>query len=136
MTSQTNGDSEREWQLATHWGDKADEYGQAAQRMRIVAGRLRFELTALHDLFGPIRNLHTTGTWQGNAATLSRRRLDAHEDRHNSAVRAINGIADDLDTEASAADHQATQARQNETYYRQQATRIDVEAGAFDDVYI
>jgi len=131
----TSPNIEYQLEQASYWNGKADDYGQAAQRMRQIAGQLRTEVSALTDLFGPIRRLHTTATWQGNAATLSRNRLDVHEDRHRFAVRAIEGIANDLDADASTADHHASQARSNERHYRQEALKIEIEMGALDNAF-
>ncbi len=108
-----------------YWARKASNYEAVAADMRRVAKGLEQEVGALHNLFMPIRHLHTAATWEGNAATLSRQRLDAHESRLNGATLSINAIIADLETGASTNSSRAQTARGSSQYYRRQAADLE-----------
>ena len=74
-----------------------EQDGDHAAQARALAQSLTNTVQPLRSLFDPIRSLHTTTTWQGNAATESRVRLDGHEARTNQAVRQIDALIDDLE---------------------------------------
>lgn len=76
--------------------DQVELHGEYAARARAVAGQLTDNVAPLRSLFDGIRSLHTTATWQGNAATESRSRLDVHELRTTQAVRQIDALIDEL----------------------------------------
>lgn len=84
----------------TAWAQRAADLDGQQRDMREVARRLSEELTPLNNLFLPIRELHNTSTWEGNAATQSRTRLDGYENQYEAAVRSINGLIDSLNSRA------------------------------------
>lgn len=110
-------------------------YEARAADMRRVARNLEGEVDKLNNVFLPIRLLHTANTWQGNAASLSRQRLDGHEDRFHSAIRMINGTIGDLTGAAATNDGRAQSARNTRDHYRRQATAIETELGQYDNIY-
>ncbi len=110
-------------------------YEARAEDMRRVARNLEGEVAKLNNVFLPIRLLHTANTWQGNAATLSRQRLDGHEDRFHSAIQMINGTISDLAGAAAINDGRARSAKSTRDYYRRQANAIEIEMGQYDNVY-
>lgn len=87
-----------------HLHTEANAYEDRAAAMRTLAASLTTAIQPLRSAFNPIRSLHTTQTWEGQAATASRTRLDGHEIRHNTAIRSIDGLIDDLVTEAAVAE--------------------------------
>ena len=84
-----------------HLHQEAANYEDEAARMRSLAAGLTTALEPLRTAFNGIRSLHTTRTWEGQAATASRARLDGHEIQHNTAIRSIDGLIDDLEAEAA-----------------------------------
>jgi len=74
--------------------------GDHAAQARSLAANLTATVQPLRSLFDGIRSLHTPTTWQGNAATQSRIRLDAHEARTYQAIRQLDALIDDLEDRA------------------------------------
>lgn len=87
---------------------RADGLADRAFRLRQLANEISIELTPLRTAFDRIRLLHTRNTWEGEAATASRQRLDTIESRHHAAVRQLDQLIDDLQHEASISHQEAT----------------------------
>ena len=85
---------------ATSYEIQARGHEDSAMQMRQIANDLSFEVEPLRTVFRPIRALHIPNTWEGQAATASRTRLDGHEARTNSAIRSIDGLIEDLQDRA------------------------------------
>ena len=119
-----------------YWQRAATDAEDEAAEMRRVARGLDREVTPLRTVFGPIRTLHVAATWEGEATTLSRQRLDEHELRCTNAIRTIDALVDDLDAEAVLADARADTARSFYNSARRSAAQLEVELGRLDDVYI
>lgn len=116
------------------WNRLADGYAAEQVEMRRVARALRAEITPLNNLFMPIRGLHDSTTWEGNAATESRRKLDTHEDRFGSAVTSINGLASDLDIRAGELAGEESRARGSAAYFeRRKESALDEYNEAFNE---
>ncbi len=90
----------RSRQSLNYLNNHAESHDSNALRMRQIAARLTNEIQPLRTVFTPLRQLHTSHTWEGQAATASRRRLDQHEIRHTAAIRGIDRLIDDLETTA------------------------------------
>lgn len=73
-----------------------EQYGAHAEQARALARDLTATVAPLRSLFDGIRSAHTPATWEGNAATQSRSRLDTHEIRTAQAVRQIDALIDEL----------------------------------------
>lgn len=82
-----------------------------AEELRSVARNIDAQTGPLRQVFLPIRGLHTATTWEGNAATQSRTRLDIHESRTSGAITTLDALVDDLYAEATRADADASSAR-------------------------
>ena len=136
MTTEAAAELDRALRSMRYWDNRADEYSELAQDMRRTARELDNAVAPLDGVLRPVQDLHTASTWEGNAATQSRIRLDAHQDRCASAIRTIHHLIADLDDEARTASVRADDARDRQRQYRLTASRIEVELGAFDDVYI
>ncbi len=136
MTLEAAADLDRALQSMRYWDGRADAYIALAEDMRRTARELDASVAPLDGVLAPVRDLHVASTWEGNAATQSRLRLDATEDRCASAVRTIHHLIADLQDEAVAVSARADDARDRQRQYRLTASRIEVELGAFDDVYI
>lgn len=85
---------------------EVNQYGEYAEQARALARELTNTVAPLRSLFDGIRSLHTTATWQGNAATESRSRLDIHEIRTAQAVRQIDALIDELTDRAHRLEQQ------------------------------
>lgn len=135
MTTATEADLERAQQSMRYWDGRADEYSARAAEMRRTARELDAAASTLDRVLAPVQNLHVTSTWEGNAATQSRLRLDAHHDRLTTAIRTIDLLIGDLESEATTASVRASNASDEYTRYRQRVGRIEVELGALDDFH-
>ncbi len=136
MTQEAAADLDRALRSMRYWDGRANAYVALAEDMRRTARELDASVAPLDGVLAPVRDLHVPSTWEGNAATQSRLRLDAAEDRCSSAVRTIHHLIADLQDEATIASARADEARDQQRQYRLTASRIEVELGAFDDVYI
>jgi len=125
-----NDDIEAEQRSMRSWGNLADGYTQTIIDMQRVSRLLQAEVTALHNLFLPIRSLHTTATWEGDAATLSRQRLDTTESRFAAALAMINSLIGDLRGEIIATERLRTNARANEDAHRREANALQTTLNA------
>lgn len=119
-----------------YWQRSAAAAEDDAAEMRRVARGLDREIAPLRTVFGPIRSLHVAATWEGQAATLSRQRLDEHELRCTTAIRTVDALVDDLDAEALRAEARADTARSFYNTARRSAVQLEIELGRLDDVYI
>lgn len=118
-----------------YWDRQAGLESELAEQMRRIAHELDASAAPLDHVLAPIRDLHTPQTWDGNAATQSRRRLDAHEDRCATAIRAVHYVIDDLQTQAQAASRRAQDAWENHRSYQRTASRIEVELDTHDSLF-
>ncbi len=75
---------------------EVEQHRRLADEARLLALQLSEAVHPLRPMFNGIRSLHTTQTWLGNAATLSRSRLDEHESRAVQAIQQIDALIDDL----------------------------------------
>ncbi|NNK92601.1 MAG: hypothetical protein HKO87_09230 [Acidimicrobiia bacterium] len=69
--------------------------------MRRVAIELERTIEPLRTALQPIAGLHTTPTWEGQAATASRTRLARLDEKRTSAVSSIDHLIAELRTTAS-----------------------------------
>lgn len=113
-----------------YWRGRAGDLETKAIDMQRVARSLEGEVGRLNNLFLPIRHVHNASTWQGNAATLSRQRLDAHEARFSSAITMLNGVITELGGAATENIHKAAAARSNESHHRRRARSLVLEINA------
>ncbi len=109
---------------------EAQSYEIKAARMRTIAVQLTNAVQPLRTAFNPIRSLHTAQTWEGQAATASRRRLDEHEIRHNTAIRSIDGLITDLEVEAARVEQMRSSTLGEIDAVSWQITRLEREADA------
>lgn len=109
-----------------YWSRRAQTLEATAADMRRVARGLERETDKLYNLFLPLRLVHTASTWEGNAATLSRQRLDGHEAQFNAALQMINGLITELTSGASTTSASASTARRHQEQHRQTAYLIEV----------
>ena len=91
--------------------DSAHRFEATAEDARRIARLLEHEVAILHRTFSPLRTLHTSSTWEGLAASQSRRRLDRHEDEFTMELRRIDRVIDELATRAFAAMRSAEATR-------------------------
>lgn len=75
-----------------------------ALELRQLAADLVVEVDPLRTVLDSIGGLHTRTTWEGHAATASRRRLEGHEGRRVLALRTLDGVIDDLEAQAQVLD--------------------------------
>lgn len=118
----------------SYWRREAAGLEDLAEEMRKVAADLRREVDILGDPFIPIRRLHNTSTWEGNAARQSRQRLDTNEGRFRGATRSIEGLAASLSADAGTTSSRAVRARREESAYFRQVVDIELELGLFDHI--
>ena len=97
---------------ATSYRREAAQFRAEATEMLSTAHDLTLAAAPLRQVLQPIRQLHTPLTWEGNAATASRRRLDAHEDRCNRVVIQIDNLIEDLN-EGMRSNYQAADRAEN-----------------------
>ncbi len=99
---------ELERQLSTaHWRRNtaladASRLEDRVAELRRVASRIDWAAQPLSSVLTAVGALHTLDTWEGNAAVQSRRRLRESEDRTDTARSRIDGLVEDLRTEANA----------------------------------
>ncbi len=108
VAEQIEADLSRNRASLRYLDQRADDFGDRAFRLRQLANELTVEAVPLRTAFDQIRRLHTLATWEGQAATASRHRLDVLESRHNTAIRQIDQLVEDLLLEASISAQQAT----------------------------
>lgn len=109
---------------------RADDFTDRAFHLRQLANEIGVELFPLRTAFDQIRRLHTRNTWQGQAATISRQRLDTHEERHNTALRHLDQLIDDLEREASISQQQATDIHAQMSSVRWAISQLEQELAA------
>jgi hypothetical protein len=78
------------------WTDTAEQLEAQADEMCLVAQLLIDHVEPLRTVLNRVIDLHTTSTWEGNASTQSRLRLERQDDRCRHAVRTIDDLIDDL----------------------------------------
>jgi len=102
---------------------------QRAETLRSVASQMTNNIDPLRGVFTPVHRYHTVNTWEGNAATQSRTRLDTHEGRTTGAITTLDGIVDDLYDAAALADGAASSARSqaSSTSWRLSQARDDLD---------
>ncbi|NNC79012.1 MAG: hypothetical protein HKN94_02565 [Acidimicrobiales bacterium] len=94
-----------QWRADARWfAQEAATARDDAIEVRRLAADLGAEIDPLRTMLDSIGGLHTRTTWEGNAATASRRRLEGHEGRRVLAVRTLDGVIDDLEAQAQALD--------------------------------
>jgi len=94
-----------QWRADARWFERqAVTARDDAIELRLVAELLSAEVEPLRTILAPVVGLHTVDTWEGNAATASRLRLDGHDGRRVMAVRTLNTVVADLQAEARAQD--------------------------------
>lgn len=108
VTEQIEADLSRNRASLQYLDQRADDFADRAFRLRQLSNEITVELSPLRTAFDQIRRLHTLHTWQGDAATASRQRLDTLESRHQTALRQLDQLIDDLLLEASISHQQAT----------------------------
>ena len=81
MTQEAAADLDRALRSMRYWDGRANAYVALAEDMRRTARELDASVAPLDGVLAPVRDLHVPSTWEGNAATQSRLRLDAAEDR-------------------------------------------------------
>ena len=119
-----------------YWQRVVEQTSDRAEELRQIARALDFEVQPLRTVFSPLRGLHTAQTWEGQAATNSRNRLDEHELRCVTAIRAIDTLVDDLESEALQAESRAATAASSYDTMRRTAATLEIQLGRLDDVYI
>lgn len=129
--------SDKQQQRDDHYDDlwrwqrnERDAEARAAE-LRLVAEGIKTEMVPLDGLFISINGLHNSTTWEGNAATQSRTRLDTNEGRVSQARDMLNGLVLDLEAEEAQAEGQAAVAR---TYAGYAWTNISRLNGEIDEL--
>jgi len=93
------------WRADAQWFERqARAARDDAIELRRVARLLSAEVDPLRRILLPVTELHTLETWEGTAASASRRRLDGHEGRRAMAVRTLDAVVADLEAEAGVQD--------------------------------
>lgn len=118
------------------WTDAAHQFEAEAEDARRLARNLGDELVNLRRLFDPVRDLHTTATWEGDAADHSRRRLDQHEDQFAIGLWQIDRLIDQLDTKAIAATRSADASRDSIDSAQRKAWSLEAELGRLDTIFL
>ena len=121
-------------QAMNYFSNQAEEFGDRAVEMRTVARNLASTVDPLRRVFNGIRIFHTNRTWQGNAATASRNRLDTYEDRHGAAIRSIDRLIDSLEEEALIVEQQQATALDQIGDLRWQIHQLEQDALALTSV--
>ena len=78
----------------------AEQLEANAEQMRLVAQLLIDQVAPLRTELDHVIDLHTNSTWEGQAATQSRLRLERQHDRCRRAIRTIDDLIDDLQARA------------------------------------
>lgn len=81
-------------------GRAARAASQQGAELRASSAQLTAVSEPLIGVLDAVRALHTSHNWEGAAATRSRLRLDALEQRCSAALAAIDGILSDLDDQS------------------------------------
>lgn len=100
-----------------YWTSVETTADDRAADCRRVASAIRANTDPLSTVLQPVFDLHTTHTWEGNAATQSRNRLDIHSERATGAITTLRGLATDLEAEAAVAALRADTAAQEVANY-------------------
>ena len=102
----------------TYWQGQEGAADSRAFDLRRVKQGLTNGISPLAGIFTPIRTYHTVNTWEGNAATASRERLDIHEEVLGGARRNIEALIDDLQDELVITEGEADWAGNRVSHYR------------------
>ena len=89
--------------------------------MRRVATELDRTIEPVRTLLEPIRTRHVVATWEGRAATASRRRLDRLADQLQGTLRSVDHLVGEL---RSSADRRQAASEQYWTDYAVYARQI------------
>ena len=100
------------------WADQEARFDSRAEDLYAVASAIETNIGPLPAVLQPVWNLHTTHTWEGNAASQSRTRLGIHSDRLSGAVTTLRALVTDLEAEAAAAASEANHAAGQVGSYR------------------
>lgn len=118
------------------WSDSAHRFEATAEDARRIAHLLDDEIGQLRRIFDPVRALHTSSTWEGNAADQSRRRLDRHEDQLTIGLWQIDRLVDQLETKAIAATRAADASRDSIDSAQRRAWSLEAELGRHDTIFL
>ena len=114
---------------------KASAARTAAADLRHTGSRLDDASVGLSSVLQPIHDLHTPATWTGQAATQSRRRLTAHQDRCTAAQRAIDDLIADLEAEAAVQESFASTYDYYRSIYTPEYRRLQAELGYANGIF-
>jgi hypothetical protein len=144
-TADAGAEAEREQQLRDY--NRINIQKMAASRAASVATTKArdFEDTAsalsrstapLSGVLNTVRALHTSMTWEGNAATASRRRLDIHDERCASALNAIDSLIADLQEQQQVQEGIASYANYEQRRAANQLNTLQMEMGYFNGRFL
>lgn len=111
----------------TYWVDREDTYSDRATRLRQLSDNIEMEIIPLPQVLTPIDRLHTTHTWEGNAATQSRTNLGHHHGRLEDAIGSLRGLIADLDAQAAESSGIASAASTHASRVRGSITALERE---------
>ena len=94
------------------WANQEAHFDDRVEALNRVAAAIDINLAPLPSILDPVWAMHTTHTWEGNAATQSRTRLGIHEERASGAITTLRALVADLEAEAATAASEANYAAQ------------------------
>jgi hypothetical protein len=107
-----------------------------ARDLAATANALRRSTAPLSGVLNTVRALHTSMTWEGNAATASRRRLDIHDERCASALNAIDSLIADLQEQQQVQEGIASYANYEQRRAANQLNTLQMEMGYFNGRFL